>query len=131
VERPPIEMREPRARIADEIEQDRIAAAAAGRLATNGAGIVARRQPHAELADVRITERIARQELRIVLEHQRRARYGRGSLASHAPRLTRTMARVRRDSRRFAPCSPIAPRRTVRPSRRRSPPHWRAPGRPL
>src|SRR5437868_7549014 len=83
VERPPIEMRETRARIADQIEQYRIALAARARSAARDACVVSGRQPDAKLANVRIRERIAGEDLRVELEHHRRAGRGRGTLACH------------------------------------------------
>src|SRR4051812_21485860 len=64
-ERLPADVREPRAGEADEVVEHREAAAAAL--------VVAGREPDAELAHVRIAERVVLQDFRDMLEDQRRA----------------------------------------------------------
>ena len=78
-ERLPVGVRDAGAGEADEVEQHRETPAAAAR----GALVVLRRQPHAELAHVRIAERVVLQNLRDVLQHDERARCRLAALQGH------------------------------------------------
>jgi hypothetical protein len=71
----PPQVRESRAGEAHEVVEDREAALAA---------VVARRQPDAELAHMRVAERVAFQYLGDVLEHDGAARVALGALECHA-----------------------------------------------
>ena len=74
-ERPPVGVGEARAGEADEVVEHREAALPAF--------VVLRRQPHAELAHVRIAPGVVLQDLRAVLEHEERAGGAFGALEGH------------------------------------------------
>ncbi len=83
VERPPADVRQARAGVAHEVPQHRIAPAPPAALAARRAVVVPGGQPHGQLAQRRVVERVVRQDPRLVVEHDKLAGTLQGLLAGH------------------------------------------------